>query len=242
MYARLIDGIEYRFGVSGKLYRNGLIMYDDVTGSLWSHVAGRAVVGDLAGTELELMSAIHTDWATWKGLHPDTLVIAKSKSSYRQDASGRDPYEGYYRDQSAGVLGRANQDERLPVKQHVLGLRIGDQAKAYPFSALNDEPVVNDEFAGTPVAVFFHRWSAAGAVFDRRLDDRTLTFRLTDDADNERFIVVDHETSTRWQALTGEAIEGHLAGERLMAIPVTEVFWFGWVDYYPETLVYGKEN
>ncbi len=70
MYARLIDGIEYRFGVSGKLYRNGLIMYDDVTGSLWSHVAGRAVVGDLAGTELELMSAIHTDWhwVRWVGL------------------------------------------------------------------------------------------------------------------------------------------------------------------------------
>jgi hypothetical protein len=64
VYARLIDGIEYKFGVSGKLYRNGLIMYDDVTGSLWSHVAGEAVVGELVGTKLELVSAIHTDWAT----------------------------------------------------------------------------------------------------------------------------------------------------------------------------------
>jgi len=185
---------------------------------------------------------VPTDWATWKALHPDTLVIAKSKSSYRQDASGRDPYEGYYRDQSAGVLGRANQDERLPVKQHVLGLRIGDQAKAYPFSVLNDEPVVNDEFAGTPVAVFFHRWSAVGAVFDRRLGDRTLTFRLVDNAHTANFVVVDEETGTRWQALIGEAIEGPLVGEHLTSVPVTEVFWFGWVDYYPQTLVYGQAN
>jgi hypothetical protein len=242
VYARFIDGTEYKFGVSGKLYRNGLIMYDDVTGSLWSHIAGEAVVGELVGTKLELVSAVHTDWATWKGLHPDTLVIAKSKSPYQRDASGRDPYEGYYQDQSAGVLGWANQDERLPVKQHVIGLRIGDQAKAYPFLVLNDEPVVNDEVAETPVVVFFHRWSAAGAVFDRRLGDRTLTFRLVDGADTEPFTVVDRETGTRWQALTGEAVEGPLAGEHLADIPATEAFWFGWVDHFPETLIYGEDN
>jgi hypothetical protein len=242
VYARTIDGVEYKFGVSGKLYRNGLIMYDDVTESLWSHVAGRAIVGELAGTRLEIVSALHTDWATWKGLHPDTLVIARSKSSFLRDALGLDPYEGYYEDSSTGVLGRTNQDDRLPVKQHVIGLRIGDQAKAYPFSVLNEEPAVNDELADRPVAVFFHRWSATGAVFDRRLGDRALTFRLADGAGSDDFVVVDEETGTRWQALSGEALEGPLAGERLTAIPFTQVFWFGWADYYPDTLIYGQDG
>jgi len=236
----MIDGVEYKFGVSGKLYRNGLIMYDDVTKSLWSHVAGQAISGELAGTKLEIIAGLHTDWATWKGLYPDTRVIAKSKSTYRRDALGYDPYEDYYRDSSAGVLGRANRDERLPVKQHVVGLRIDDQTKAYPFSTLNEEPVVNDEFAGTPVAVFFHRWSAAAAVFDRRLDDRLLTFHLADDASSDNFVIVDRETGSRWRALTGEAIEGPLAGERLAALPTTQAFWFSWVDYYPQTLLYGQ--
>jgi len=242
VYARIIDSVEYKFGVSGKLYRNGLIMYDDVTESLWSHVAGRAILGQLAGTKLEVESALHTDWATWKGLHPETLVIAKSKSSFQRDAFGFDPYEGYYLDSSAGVLGRTNLDDRLPVKQHVIGLRIGDQAKAYPFSVLNEEPIVNDVLADTPVAVFFHRWSAAGAVFDRRLGDRILTFRLADDAESDKFIVLDEETGTRWLGLTGKAVDGPLAGERLTAIPVTRVFWFGWADYYPDTLLYGEKD
>jgi hypothetical protein len=242
VYARIIDGVEYRFGVSGKLYRNGLVMYDDVTGALWSQVVGRGIVGDLAGTELEWISAIQTDWATWKGLHPDTLVIAKSKSSYGRDAFGLDPYEDYYRNGSAGVLGRANRDERLSVKQYIIGLQIGDQAKAYPFSVLNEEPVVNDEFADMPVAVFFHSESAAGAVFDRRLGGRTLTFHLADDADSENLVVVDRETGSRWRAMTGEAIEGPLSGEHLAAIPITQAFWFGWVDHYPDTLVYSEEN
>jgi len=240
VYARIIDGVEYRFGVSGKLYRNGLVMYDDVTGSLWSQVVGRGIVGDLAGTELEWISAIQTDWATWKGLHPDTLVIAKS--SYGRDALGLDPYERYYRNDSAGVLGRANQDERLQVKQYIIGLRVGDQVKAYPFSVLNAEPVINDELAGTPVAVFFDSESAAGAVFDRRQGRRTLTFHLADDANSENLVVVDRETGSRWQAMTGEAIEGPLSGEHLAAVPVTQAFWFGWVDHYPDTLVYGVEN
>jgi hypothetical protein len=242
VYARVIDGVEYKFGVSGKLYRNGLIMYDDVTESLWSHVAGRAIVGELAGTRLELVSAVHTDWATWKGLYPDTLVIAKSKSSFSQDTLGFDPYEAYYRDGSPGVLGRANQDERLPVKQHVIGLRVGDQAKAYPFSALNDEPVVNDELAGLPVAVFFHASSASGVVFDRRLGDRVFTFHPGGGADGQDLLVVDEETNTLWRALTGEAVRGPLTGERLTPIPITQVFWFGWVDYYPQTLVYGQDE
>ena len=242
MYARIIDGVEYKFGVSGKLYRNGLIMYDDVTGSLWSHVDGQAIVGEMTGTKLEVFPAIHTDWATWKDLHPETLVIAKSKSPSPRDSFGRDPYEDYYRDESSGVIGWSNRDQRLSVKQHVIGLRIGDQVKAYPFSVLNDEPVVNDELADTALAVFFHRWSGAGAVFDRRVGDRTLSFRLADEADSDNFVVVDQETGTRWLALTGEAIEGTLAGERLTAIPTTEAFWFGWVDYYPDTLLYGEKD
>jgi len=36
VYNRDVDGEKVRFGVSGKLYESNLLMYDDVTESLWS--------------------------------------------------------------------------------------------------------------------------------------------------------------------------------------------------------------
>ena len=50
--------------------------------------------------------------------------------------------------------------------------------------------------------------------------------------------MVDEETGTRWTAITGEAVEGDLAGERLERVPSHYSFWFAWKDFYPETEVF----
>ena len=63
MYAREINGERYEFGVSGKLFRNVLIMYDRQTKSLWSQLLGAAVDGPLKGTRLEMLAASFTTWA-----------------------------------------------------------------------------------------------------------------------------------------------------------------------------------
>ena len=67
MYAREIETQTLTFGVSGKLIMNALVMYDHETGSLWSQFLGQAVRGQLAGTKLEFIPALMTDWATWVG-------------------------------------------------------------------------------------------------------------------------------------------------------------------------------
>ena len=45
MYARKVDNRTLTFGVSGLLVRNSLVMYDRETGSLWSHLSGKALDG-----------------------------------------------------------------------------------------------------------------------------------------------------------------------------------------------------
>ena len=122
------------FGVSGMLYRNGLIMYDHQTESLWSHIMGQGIGGEYQGTQLTFIPALHTDWQSWRALHPDTLVI--SPGLY-----GRDPYEGYYAGTSQGVIGRPSdsydREDGLHPKEYVIGVRLAGQAKAYPFSVLS---------------------------------------------------------------------------------------------------------
>jgi hypothetical protein len=50
---------------------------------------------------------------------------------------------------------------------------------------------------------------------------------------------MDSETGTLWNGLTGEAMSGPLAGETLTRLKSTASFWFGWVDWYPDTRIYG---
>ena len=234
VFARDIGDQTLTFGVSGKLIMNALVMYDHQTDSLWSQFLTRAVRGELKGTELDLLPSLMTNWATWAELHPDTLVLAKSRRG------SRDSYERYYQSADAGVLGETRTDERLYRKEYVVGLVHNGVIRAYPFGVLNETPVINDTVADEPVVLTFDAGSGGGIVFSRIVDGQTLTFRpiSEEDASTGLLYIEDNETQTRWLALTGEAVEGELAGRVLRQIPTTLSFWFGWKDFYPETEIY----
>lgn len=229
MYARGIEGRVYDFGVSGKLIMNVLVMYDRQTDSLWSQLLGEAIEGPMAGTKLEFLPAELTTWQDWRDRHPDTLALVKG---YR---GAVDSYTGYSASSQAGVLGETRRDERLYVKEFIVGVEHQGLAVAYPYSRLNQEPVVNDRIGDLPVLVLFDPQTGGGLVFDRRAEGQTLTFRAVD---GDR--VGDRETGSVWEWHTGRAVEGPLVGHSLRRVKSTSSFWFGWKDWYPETRVYGQ--
>jgi hypothetical protein len=51
--------------------------------------------------------------------------------------------------------------------------------------------------------------------------------------------MTDAETGSTWDSLSGEATDGPLAGQSLLRIKSTPIFWFGWTDFHPDTLLYG---
>jgi len=132
------------------------------------------------------------------------------------------------------VIGKTNEDDRLYTKEFVVGVELENGAVAYPFSVLNEEPVVNDSIAEKDLLVVFDPQGGTGLVYDRNVDGRLLTF--TQDA--ESMTVIDEETGTVWDAFSGKALEGLLVGKQLDRVKSTIVFWFGWVDFHPDTLVY----
>ena len=72
----------------------------------------------------------------------------------------------------------------------------------------------------------------------RTISGKIHNFDLVSADGVSEFVIRDQETGSRWLTLTGEAIEGDLAGETLTRIPSTYVFWFGWTDYHPNTEVF----
>ncbi len=215
---------------------NALMMYDHQTDTLWSQFLSRGVKGPLVGTELEIVPAVQTtwlQWLQWLQLHPDTVVLDK-RGRYQSDT-----YEGYYRGGSAGILGESNKDKRLPRKDLVLGVAVAGAAKAYPFTAIAKEMVINDFFSGRNVLVTFDPVSETGAIFDRKAGDRTLTFSFLSENDDGVSLMRDQETKSTWQVVTGRAVEGPLAGSSLERLPSHYSFWFAWGDFHPDTELYG---
>ena len=210
---------------------NVLVMYDRQTDTLWSQLIGEAVDGPLKGTKLEFVPSWQTTWSDWKTQYPDTIALDKGYG-------GRpDPYTSYYNSSSSGVIGQTTIDDRLYVKEFVVGIEKDGAAVAYPFGILNQDPIVNDEVGDQPVLVVFNANSGTGIVFDRQVGGQTLTFSLA-----EGLTITDAETGTLWDGLTGLALDGPLAGETLTRLKSTASFWFGWKDWYPDTRVYGLDE
>jgi len=229
VYARDVNGKTLTFGVSGKLIRNSLVMFDRETGTLWSHLSGEALDGPLFGQHLRQLLSEQTTWGRWRAEHPKTLMLDVDPSDVRFD-----PYQTYYGAPDAGVVGRKRADDRLPVKEKVIGVRLGGEVKAYSFTALARDRVVNDTVGGVPVVVVFDGLTFSGAVYRRDPGGKLVTFIPGTSA----LSMGDEETGSTWDGLSGRAMTGADAGMELEQVPITYSFWFGWADFYPNTELY----
>jgi hypothetical protein len=151
VYSRQIEGQDHTFGVSGRLYKSNVLIYDHQTESLWSQLMEKSISGPLAGKQLAKIPATRTRWGTWVNRNPDTLVLSQNTGYNRNYAI--DPYEGYYR---VGTImfpvGNVRRD--LSVKERVLGIQIDKDAKAYPLRWLSANPGIHqDQLAGQPIEI-----------------------------------------------------------------------------------------
>ena len=235
MYVRpLHQGKPLSFGVTGKLWKDSLVMYDRETGSYWSHVSGAAMSGPLQGQTLQLVPALMTTWAHWKRLYPTGKVLAKRPGLFGP-AGTVNVYRDYFESEDRlGIFGTKNPDPALPGKEFVLGVTAGGERVAYAYRHLSRQPLVNDTVKGEAVVVVFSARDATAAAFARRAGGRSLTFTSLREQGGT-WLMDDRETGTTWRAFEGRAVDGKLKGTRLEPLPSTQAFWFAWKQIYPDT-------
>ena len=237
------------FGVSGKLYRSALVMYDRQTESLWTHFQGVAFEGPLAGTRLEPVPAQMLSFDEWRQSYPSGLVLSR-RTGFDVDY-GENPYGGYDRREGPyDSFFRESVDSRLPAMHRVIGVPLDTGAIAYPHRALVDHEegatVLTDRAhelvifwrAGTASALDATRIRdgrdvGATGAFSPVLGGRSLTFSAGGGD------IRDLETGSAW-ALSGLAQSGPLEGRRLRPRRHVDTFWFAWEAYYPDTELYTR--
>ena len=234
-FSRNVDGRTLDFGTTGKLRKSNLVMYDRQTESWWQQLTTEAIVGELTGTELEVIPTGILSWGQARRLHPEAEVLSRDTGAKRD--YGSSPYPGYDDPDSDPFLLDEEADERLPAKERVTVIRTGrHSAVVYPLVRLEREAPLNDRVGGRAIAIFFDpavssaldqqgistgRQVGSSAVFDRSLGGRTLTFSGA----GRGGVARDSETGTTWD-LSGRGLDGPLAGQQLTRVAADDQFWF----------------
>ncbi|MYE32615.1 MAG: DUF3179 domain-containing protein [Chloroflexi bacterium] len=243
VFARTLDGEVREFGVSGKLRRSDLIMYDRTNESLWQQLSGEAIVGIDAGTLLEFLPAQIVSFEEFGAAYPGGMVLNQETGHFRP--YGENPYV-YYDTQTRMVVNVPEFDDaRLDAKERVLAVEVNGEAAAFAWQALSEHVVIEAEIGGEPIVAFWQsgavsalddvfivgsRNVGSAGAFIPMLDGERLAFEARDGA------IVDVGTGSTWNVL-GQAVDGPLAGSQLEAVVSGSHFWFAWAVFKPETRV-----
>ena len=248
-FDRRVKGGALDFGVSGLLRNSDLIMFDRQSESWWQQLTGEGLVGEYAGSLLDIVPSQVIGFGRFAERYPDGLVMSRDTGHNRQ--YGINPYSNYDSRPGQPFLFRGDVDPRLDsAVDHVLAALIGDIAKAYPFEILRQERVINDTVAASPIVIFFQSGVASAlgdSVIDKARDIGTAgMYESTIDGEIHTFVAngdgtfTDEQTGSTWNAF-GEAIAGELAGSQLQWIHAFPHFWFAWAAFHPETEIYGVD-
>jgi hypothetical protein len=216
----VIEGQRLTFDVFG-LYLGSMVMIDEQTQTIWAPFTGDALVGPLVGHKLSFEPVETTTLPRWLAAHPNSLA---PDPAVMVTPNPLGPGESEH----AGALRRSvpTWDPRLPARELVLGVMVGNAARAYVVGSKPPGPmVVQDEVGGSPLVLV----AGPGAwplAYDRRVDGRTLAFRLSGGR------MVD-ESGSVWKGW--RAVDGPMAGASLGFVPSHLSEWYAWAAYHPDT-------
>ena len=188
--------------------------WDRETESIWSQPLGTALAGPLAGTSLTLIPASIVPWATWSAEHPDTTVVVDS-------------------------LEPSNPDFVKDFDGFVIGVFLGDWAKAYRYADAAEQRIINDQIGELPVAVFVDPSSRDIKVYLRRVaptGSQPIVLRFDLDQQGNP---IDAETGSSWDTIRGVAVSGPLRGTALQQLPYISAYDWAWESFYPSSKFYG---
>jgi hypothetical protein len=210
-----IEGKEANLKVVSQVHNN-LVMVDNNSGELYQQIT--ASTPDNRKT-LAPQAALRMPWRSFKKLYPEGKVfhVVESgpyalldKITYALFVSGLEPH---YNGPDPLFPTLRLDDNRLPAKEQIWGINIGDEQVAYALSFLQKQPVHNITIGGKPVVVaWFPEYETLG-VFSRIINGEIIEVNKIN-------------------------VHGNTGNGKLKRLPqYPHVFWMVWSHWYPQTKV-----
>jgi hypothetical protein len=212
VYAGRAGKRKVTLGVSGRLMKRNLVMWDPETNSLWSQITGKAIYGSLEGSSLSMLPAVFVSLGTWKKMHPGTVVL--DMSPVRRKA-------WHY---TVKELAKARNEHRQALG---IGVRYKDKTLLVDLEHLHKARVAQATVSGLPLVFVWVKKERAALVYKdgNAGSGRKIAWR------GGKIAVPGGRG--HWDSLTGRPVSRNSGRplERFAYIPTTVE---AWRTYYPE--------
>lgn len=119
----------------------------------------------------------------------------------------------------------------------VVGIRIGNEIRAYPHPILDWHEIVNDEINGTAFSVTYCPLTGSAITWNRELAGDKTTFGVSGLLYNSNLIAYDRATDSYWSQMMMQAVHGHHISTKTELVTMIETRWDTWKKLYPDSKV-----
>jgi hypothetical protein len=215
VFEPLVNGRPEKFRLVGMDHFNAMFE-DATTRSWWRQVNGEAITGKLKGQHLPEVFSVQTSLEKWLQLHPHSLVMQADSAFIKSYGTSTKYESGQSRD---GLTGTDSLSWKN--KSWVIGVKAGDERKAYDWNELKTKRFIRDRIGQTPLLLVLADDNKSFFAFER--PDDAVSFSLNRDTlfyDNHRF------------RIDGEGIDTSFSFKPL---PAYQEFWHSWQTFNPGT-------
>ncbi len=218
VFEPIVNGKKETFRLVGMDHFNAMLE-DATTKSWWRQATGEAITGKLKGQQLPEVFSTQTSLAEWLKLNPNSLIM-QADAAFTDSYSKNLKYEdGTSRDKLTGTDSLSWKD-----KSWVIGIKAGNQSKAYDWNDLKKKRLIADNIGETPILLVLAEDNKSFFAFERP------------DFDNAFFLDQDTLLYTkRLFTISGKGIDTSYS---LKPLPAYQEFWHSWRTFNPATKKY----
>lgn len=214
VYSQDIGHGESDLGILIQVHNN-LLMVDRKSGELVQQITGMT---EFSGNRVPAYPNDMMTWKVFKQIHPDASVFVYEFNRLLDTlllALFEGPMERQFSEEHGAVFPTLDlKDDRLPNKEQVWGLDLGNEQAAFTRGFLEKNPIHQFELGGKAFVIAHDKETDIVAVFYRSIDGKTVEVTEVD--------------------RNGNTPQG-----KLKKVPIQNgVFWMIWSHWFPETEVY----
>lgn len=120
----------------------------------------------------------------------------------------------------------------------VVGVKIGEEYRAYPHKILNWHEVINDVFVNSKkLTINYCPLTGTAFAWEFKSNKLKTDFGVSGLLYNSNLIMYDRSTNSNWSQLKLECVNGSLLGEKPLIANVIEMPWKDWKSMFPNSKV-----
>lgn len=137
----------------------------------------------------------------------------------------------------------ANEIEYVPDERLVIGIKVGNQIKAYPHQILDWHEIINDTIGDEHFSMTYCPLTGTGIAWNRVIDGEVTEFGVSGLLFRNNLIAYDRKTDTHFSQMQIRGVKGPLSGTSLETdYSMIQTTFESWKEMFPNSKVLTKNT